>query len=139
MSTPTPTPSPTSSPPTSPGPARAGLSRIKPPRLAAWMLIALALLAAVWAVAPQQFPVSLYKLSLVTLAAVVGYWIDRSLFPYARPDSFLWSDWRNGTDAPDGDVDFPIADADYMAAYCTAQLRRAVVVGCVVLGVAVGL
>ena len=131
MSTPTPSPS--------PRPAVAGFPRIKTPRLSGWLLITLALLAAVWAIAPQQLPVSLYKLSLVTLAAVVGYWIDRSLFPYARPDSFLWSDWRNVTDAPEGDVDFSIADADYMAAYCTAQLRRAVVVGCVVLGVAVGL
>ena len=81
MSTPTPSPS--------PRPASAGMSRIKTPRLSGWLLITLALLAAVWAIAPQQLPVSLYKLSLVTLAAVVGYWIDRSLFPYARPAYLL--------------------------------------------------
>lgn len=49
-------------------------------------MITVGLLLAVLALAPQQLPVSLYKLSLVTLAAVVGYWLDRSLFPYGRPD-----------------------------------------------------
>ena len=62
-------------------------SKIPRPRLWGWLLMTLVLLAAVWLIAPQQLPVSLYKLSLVTLAAVVGYWLDRSLFPYARPDT----------------------------------------------------
>jgi len=58
-------------------------------RMNDWLLAAIALSFAVWWIAPQQLPVSLYKLSLVALAAVAGYWIDRSLFPYARPDVFL--------------------------------------------------
>lgn len=29
--------------------------------------------------------VSLYKLHLATLAAWMGYWADRFIFPYARP------------------------------------------------------
>lgn len=56
------------------------------PRLSGWLLVALLLTLAVWWLAPQQLPVTLYKLSLVTVAAVAGYWIDRGLFPYARPD-----------------------------------------------------
>lgn len=67
-------------------------SHIAPPRLSGWLVITLALLLAVWLLAPQQVPLSLYKLSLVSLAAVVGYWVDRSLFPYARPDFFLPAD-----------------------------------------------
>lgn len=58
-------------------------------RMNDWLLAALVLSLAVWWIAPQQLPVSIYKLSLVALAAVAGYWIDRSLFPYARPDVFL--------------------------------------------------
>lgn len=58
-------------------------------RMSEWLLIAIILSFAVWWMAPQQLPVSLYKLSLVALAAVAGYWIDRSLFHYARPDIFL--------------------------------------------------
>lgn len=55
------------------------------PRMSGWLFIVVLLMAAVWLLAPHQLTVSLYKLSLVTLAAVVGYWLDRSIFPYARP------------------------------------------------------
>ena len=108
-------------------------------RMSGWLLVTLLLVAAIAVTAPQLLPVSLYKLSLITSAAWVAYWIDRSLFPYARPDSYLWRDWRKGTDEPEGEADFPVADEAYMAAFCAAQLRRAVVVGCVVLGTAAGL
>ena len=112
---------------------------LRAPRNILWLAVAVLLLAVIAVVSPVQLPVVLYTAALIALAAVIGYWLDRALFPYARPDSFLWRDWRKGTDEPEGDVDFPVADADYMAAYCTALLRRAVVVGCVVLGVAAGL
>lgn len=47
-----------------------------------WDLILVTLIAGfiVWRVAPQQIEVILYKFSLVTLAACVSYWIDRSLY-----------------------------------------------------------
>ncbi len=112
---------------------------LRAPRNSLFVLLAIALLAVIAVASPAQLPVVLYKAALVALAGVMGYWLDRVLFPYARPDSFLWRDWRKGTDEPEGDVDFPIASTDYMAAYCTAQVRRAVVVGAVVLGVAAGL
>ena len=112
---------------------------LRAPRNSLFLVLAMLLLAAIAAVKPDNLPVVLYKAALIALAAVIGYWLDRALFPYARPDSFLWRDWRKGTDEPEGDVDYPIANADYLAAYCTAQLRRAIVVGCVVLGVAAGL
>ena len=68
------------------------------PRMAGWLLTALLLIIAIALISPQQLPVALYKLSLISLAAVVAYWLDRSLFPYARPDSYLKHDWRcNGT------------------------------------------
>lgn len=57
----------------------------KLPRLSTWWVIALALSVLVFLIAPQQLPVSIYKLNLIALAAVAGYWIDRSVFPYARP------------------------------------------------------
>ena len=112
---------------------------LRAPRNSLFLVLAVLLLAVIAMVSPVQLPVVLYKAALIALAAVIGYWLDRALFPYARPDSFLWRDWRMGTDEPEGDVDYPVASADYMAAYCAAQLRRAIVVGCVVLGVAAGL
>ena len=112
---------------------------LRAPRNSLFIVLAVLLLAVIAMVSPVQLPVVLYKAALIALAAVIGYWLDRALFPYARPDSFLWRDWRKGTDEPESDVDYPVASADYMAAYCAAQLRRAIVVGCVVLGVAAGL
>ena len=58
----------------------------KCPRLTSWWVIALVLSIAVLLLSPQQLPTSVYKLNLIALAAVAGYWIDRSIFPYARPN-----------------------------------------------------
>lgn len=112
---------------------------LRAPRNSLFLVLAVLLLAVIAVVSPQQLTVVLYKASLIALAAVLGYWLDRVLFPYARPDSYLWRDWRKGTDEPEGDVDYPVASEDYMPAFCVAQLRRAIVVGAVVFGVAAGL
>ena len=128
-----------------------GRHRLKTPRLWVWMLITVVLLAAVFAVAPQQLPVSLYKLSLVTLAAVVGYWIDRSLFPYARPAYLL--DLQD-TLAEDTAPPMVCNDDDACAVLltgtgtvhadlllqltATSMLRRAIIVGCAMLAMGLG-
>ena len=59
------------------------------PRMFWWLIVTIFLLAVIGLLYPQQVPVTVYKLSLVTLAGVVGYWLDRELFPYARPDLFM--------------------------------------------------
>ena len=103
--------------------------QLKTPRLTGWTLIALLLLLAVWLLSPQQLPVSLYKLSLVTLAAVVGYWLDRSLFPYARPDKF----WQLTVDNTR-----TLVTTSLLEAMNWACLRRAVIVGCAMLAMGLG-
>lgn len=127
-----------------------GRHRLKTPRLAVWMLITLVLLAAVFAIAPQQLPVSLYKLSLVTLAAVVGYWIDRSLFPYARPAYLLdlQDTLAEGTAPVVCDDDdactllvtgMGTVHADLLLQLtATSMLRRAIIVGCAMLAMGLG-
>ncbi len=56
------------------------------PRMWLWSIITLCLLLALAFIRPEQLQVVLYKGALVTLAACLGYWIDRSLYPYAdRP------------------------------------------------------
>ncbi len=87
-------------------------------RLKFFSVLALVLVAVVFVLAPAQLPVVLHKFSLVTLAAVLGYWLDRHLFPYARPDSFLPGDLKSMGEA---------------------ALRRAIIVGAVVVGVALAL
>ncbi len=67
---------------------------VKKPRLSGWLLTSVLLLGTIALVSPQQLPVVIYKLALITLAAVLGYWLDRSLFPKARPGQYLKHDDR---------------------------------------------
>lgn len=92
---------------------------VKLPRMSGWTAITILLAIAIYMLAPQQLVVSLYKLSLITMAAVVGYWIDRSLFPYARPDKFE-----------------PTTQNAILIA--TSMLRRAIIVGYAMLAVSLG-
>lgn len=108
------------------------------PRMAGWLLAAVVLVIAIAQTSPQQLPVAVYKVALVSLAAVVGYWLDRSLFPYARPDGYLTRDWRCSEGSCDYDADHSIA-AGYGVVFAAAMLRRAIIVGAVVSGVALGL
>ena len=90
----------------------------KLPRLSFTILITLILIGTVYALSPQQLPVSLYKLSLITTAGVVGYWLDRAIFPYARPNEL---------------------DANpYGILTAAAMLRRAIIVGCAMLAMSLG-
>jgi len=108
------------------------------PRTTSWLLAAAALLGLIAALSPAQLPVVLYKTALIALAAVLGYWLDRMLFPYARPDGYLERDWRGGTDQPEYCADYPIV-RDHHWVFAAALLRRAIIVGAVVLGVAMGM
>ena len=123
--------------------------RVKTPRMFDWLLAAVALAVLVWQLAPQQLPVSVYKLSLVALSAVAGYWIDRSLFPYARPDFFLMlgaADPGDGPDdepdqGPDGSVQLLVQaapDTALLQLMGQAMLRRAIVVAATMLAVGLG-
>lgn len=89
--------------------------RPRTPRLTNWSLITLVLLVLLYSIAPSKLPVVLYKASLVIGGGVLGYWLDRALFPYARPDRVtrVHQPW--------------------------AGLRRAVVVLACVLGLTLGL
>ena len=80
------------------------LTRLARVRMADWVIAAALLTMVVWLIAPHQVPVTVYKLSLVALAAVSGYWIDRSLFPYARPDLFF--ELRHGADGAPRETTF---------------------------------
>ena len=71
------------------------MKKVTFPRLSGWLVASVALFVAIGWPSSAQIPVVIYKLSLVSLAAVLGYWLDRSLFPWARPDSFCpWEEAR---------------------------------------------
>lgn len=67
-----------------------------------------------------------------------SYWIDRALFPYARPDGYLERDWRYGRCGGSHRVDHPIADG-YEIPFMVATIRRTAIAAAVILAVALGL
>ncbi|PAU99912.1 hypothetical protein CBG25_19685 [Arsenophonus sp. ENCA] len=103
------------------------------PRLAGWLWTALTLLVLMGLLSPQQLPVVLYKLSLISLAAVLGYWLDRSLFPKARPGQYLHHDHPEVAHGR-----HPVRGGCHQV-FAAAQLRRAIIVAAVCLSVAMGL
>jgi hypothetical protein len=111
---------------------------LRAPRNSLWLAAAVVLLALIAIISPVQLPVVLYKAALVALAVVMGYWLDRALFPYARPDGYLERDWRLGTDEPEFSADFRVVKG-YEMVYALAMLRRGLLVGVVIVGIALGL
>ena len=108
------------------------------PRLADWIAITVVLTLAIGIIAPQQLSVTLYKLSLVSMAGVVGYWFDRSLFPYARPDSFIARGMQEEA-ACDIDLDdCKLIPWDDGLVFAMAMLRRAIIVGSAMLSIGLG-
>ena len=87
-------------------------------RMDDWLMYSLVLTTLIAWLAPHQLLVTAYKLSLIALAAVCGYWIDRSTFPYARPDDLL------------------IEKSEAKFAY--AMQRRALIMAACILGVSLG-
>ncbi|MBB7537731.1 putative holin [Escherichia coli] len=102
-------------------------------RLRGWLVAAVLLLLIIALVSPQQLPVVVYKLSLISLAAVLGYWLDRSLFPKARPGQYLKHDERLMAEGR-----WPVQTGLHLV-FAAALLRRTVIVAAVCLAVATGL
>ncbi|HFV2344666.1 TPA: putative holin, partial [Escherichia coli] len=101
-------------------------------RLRGWLVAAVLLLLIIALVSPQQLPVVVYKLSLISLAAVLGYWLDRSLFPKARPGQYLKHDERLMAEGR-----WPVQTGLHLV-FSAALIRRALIVAAVCLAVAMG-
>ena len=115
---------------------------LKHGRLLSWVVSTLCLMAIIGALSPAQLPVVLYKLALVSVAAIIGYHLDRALFPYASPGSYLKDKWqKRETKLPNRDgakPEYPVCDG-YLNVFAIVVLRRALIVGAVILGVTLGL
>lgn len=102
-------------------------------RMSGWLYVSVALALAIVLIAPYQLPVTLYKLSLITTSAWLGYWLDRALFPYARPGCFIA--WAASPGAAGKVLDLTPHQA---LAFAAAMLRRALIIAAVVIGVGLG-
>lgn len=111
---------------------------LRGPRSLTLLVITFGLLLLLGALAPAKLLLVLYKLVLVAVAAVIGYWLDRLFFPYARPDGYLVRDWRLGTLEPHGSADYPVV-CDHVQTFNFAMLRRAIIVAAAILGITLGL
>lgn len=111
---------------------------MKFPRLTGCAFFTVVLLIAVAALAPQQLPVSLYKLSLVSMAGLAGYWIDRELFPYARPDTFITIHRVANRLGQDVDTSIPVFDEVDAVVFAASLIRRAIIVGSAMLAIGLG-
>ena len=129
-------------------------------RMSDWLIVALVLALVVWLMAPQQLPVSIYKLSLVSMAAVAGYWIDRSIFPYARPniDALRLIEPMPDFEESKAEVDRGMVETDHgevplahlecaidgwpnygeLYYFAATQIRRALIVSATILAVSLG-
>lgn len=111
------------------------------PRMFAW-LVATVLLAIAAHNAQANYPgllvaVSLYKAHLMSLGGWGGYWLDRALFPYARPHSYLEDedDLPPELQADDGHI---VGILQSASDYPTSMLRRAIIVGACLVCVGLG-
>lgn len=107
-------------------------------RLRAWPWLAGALITTLivaW-MAPHQIGVLVWSLSKLALGAYLGYWIDRSVFPYARPGEI-----QSVIDASAGikDDDLRLAGVDRLCSvFNVATIRRALIMGMVILALGLG-
>ena len=104
--------------------------RVRKLRLWEWLALVAVLGVAVALIAPQQLPVLAYKCLLLSVGALAGYALDRSLFPYARPDQVLDEVnplWLPNTAVPELSVDFgegEVRDWDAEQAWLHEDKRR---------------
>lgn len=129
------------------------INKLSQVRLLKWYVVAIFLLSVITLLSPQQLPVVMYKLALVLLSAVIGYHLDRALFPYASPGSYLYQDWRSqGKNyytklyVKEGEdeiptkyaAEYPVLD-EYRTLFAVVLIRRALIVSAVILGITLGL
>ena len=106
-------------------------------RMTVWFVLGLSFLTAAVVASdalalPPLFQVALYKGFLLFAAAHAGYWIDRVLFPYARPDQVA----RGFLSLDTKDANGLTVVGAIMVAGCL--LRRAIIVAAVMVCVAFG-
>ncbi|MEB4585581.1 putative holin [Pasteurella multocida] len=118
------------------------LRALKHGRLLSWVISALCLLVIISVASPVQLPVVLYKLALISIASIIGYHLDRALFPYSSPGSYLKDKWNKHeskiTVRLENTPEHPVCDG-YLNVFAMVVLRRALIVGAVILGVTLGL
>lgn len=101
-------------------------------RIGPWLILAILTTVVVGLLYPHQLGVLLWSLTKLCWGAYLGYWIDRSIFPYARP---------HGLFGRANDLAFSenIEGARNMRrAAALATLRRAIIIAAAILALGLG-
>ena len=104
--------------------SRSQYIRRRIPRMSVFTIITLILLLILATIRPEQLQVVVYKAGLVTLGAVLGYWIDRSLFL---------------VDARPGECSLYVSSDSARFRIVGSWIRRALIVMACILGLTLGL
>lgn len=108
------------------------------PRMLGCLLLVAILAGVVSLIAPQQVTIAVFKLLLVSTGGYLGYWLDRWLFPYSRPDGYLCSNWQGEKGGKQDVADHAVVPG-YEQVFSAAMLRRALVMLGVMLAIGLGL
>lgn len=90
-------------------------------RIGPWLILAIITTFIVAMLHPHQLGVLLWSVTKLCWGAYLGYWIDRSIFPYARPDRFN-----------------PNKDSNERTSWEVLMLRRALIIGAAILALGLG-
>lgn len=113
------------------------------PRMLVCLVLTLALMALsllLQEIAPGSLlAVTLYKAHLMALGGWGGYWLDRSLFPYDRPHSYLLGDEPKIDDGgPYGEPEQITGVLLTSGTFGISMLRRAIIVAACLVCVGLG-
>ncbi|WP_085919074.1 putative holin [Halomonas sp. CSM-2] len=89
-------------------------------RIGPWLILALITTVAVGFLYPHQLGVLLWSLTKLCWGAYLGYWIDRSIFPYARTG------------------DHALINNAELSALALMMLRRALIIAAAILALGLG-
>lgn len=118
------------------------------PKLPRMTLLALAsaILFIACLVLQEQAPgtllaVTAYKAHMAGIAAWLGYWIDRGLFPYGRPHQHLrdYEDARDhGSPVQAQEVEGYLVTDALLMDFTQSTIRRAIIVAACIIGICLG-
>lgn len=89
-------------------------------RIGPWLILAIITTFVVSVLYPHQLGVLLWSLTKLCWGAYLGYWIDRSIFPYARPG------------------DYQCSNSNGFSAIALLMIRRAIIIAAAVLALGLG-
>lgn len=107
-------------------------------RVGPWLVAALIMAVIVGLLYPHQLGVLLWSLTKLSFGAYLGYWIDRSIFPYARPGDALPSPTEAEPSDQDDDEGLTLLVDEVYLQPELLMLRRAIIIAAALIALGLG-